>query len=610
MICRFLKSLAWVLFFVSGLTACAQVDTPEPSTQTTTAGHVASKRATLSSASTEVRLFGHAAASARGASTATNNSSNNVSSNGDLWDHLRSNFQLPAAANNPEVQSQIRWYVHHQDYLNRVITRAAPYMYFILEQTQQRNLPAELVLLPIMESAYNPFANSNRGAVGLWQLIHSTAYGFGVKQDWWYDGRRDIYASTNAALDYLTYLQSYFGGDWMLAIAAYDAGEGTLQVAVRKNARQGKNEDFWSLQLPAETRSYVPRLLALAAIINNPGRYSISLPTIDDHPYLQQVDLGAPINLAQAAKLAGMSLGAIKQLNPGYSHVMTGPNGPYRLLLPIDRITSFKENLAANPSLSQKTWEQYKVKKGESLAILANRCNTTVEELAEANELKSHKAPVGKTIMLPMGGSGAALVNQLVTLPNTPTTSPLTKPTGKPDYNAGAQLAALDNTGVVSPNNSAAPMPATTDTASAISTDDSDNDTTSAAPTSKKIVHTVKHGETLMTIARQYRVKVADIQRWNKSVNKSLKPGAKIVVYTKASSQTGTSSKSGKKIAAKKGKAGVKNTKKPKQHVVQSGDTLSGIAKHHGVKTADLKKLNPHTTKGHIKPGQKLVVKN
>ncbi len=240
------------------------------------------------------------------------------SESNDLWDDLRSGFELQHYENSPQVQAQIVWFMHNQGYLNRTTLRAAPYMYYIYQQVKERHLPAELVLLPVLESAYNPFASSNRGAAGLWQLERGTASAFGVKQDWWYDGRRDVLASTNAALDYLTYLQNFFGSNWYLALAAYDSGEGTVQEAMRRNIRSGYNTDFWSLSLPMETQSYVPRLLALAAIIENPQKYSIYLPSISDAPYLGQVDIGGQIDLNKAASLAGISLSELIQLNPGY----------------------------------------------------------------------------------------------------------------------------------------------------------------------------------------------------------------------------------------------------------------------------------------------------
>lgn len=521
MICQLLKSLAWVILFAGGIAACTQVDMPSQMAQSSS-GHLNNNKSVLGHASTNLRLFGQPTATGGGVAPPVRSILSSFSPRPlTLWDHMRQNFKLPQGDNNPEVQAQIRWYVHHQQDLNRTINRAAPYMYFIFEQVQQRNLPAELVLLPIMESAYNPFANSNRGAVGLWQLIHTTAYGLGVKQDWWYDGRRDIYASTNAALDYLTYLQNYFSGNWMLAIGAYDAGEGAIQNAVRRNSKAGRDTDFWSLKLSAETRSYVPRLLALASIINNPAKYSITLPQIDDHPYLQQVDLGAPINLDQAAKLAGLSLGQLKQLNPGYSHMMTGPNGPYKLLLPIDRIVAFKENLAASPGLEKTTWAKYKVKKGDTLTKIAGQYHVGVTELCQTNSIKGHKAPVGRTLMIACGkvyvkpnltevnNNTASAVAQNQNIPNqnvsnqNPNTANLVNLASNEPQNATANPFAPQATSDVGPsNNSFANVPANSNTgvmrkiAAGENTLDNVNDLSQAAK-AKKLAHSKSHGKSV-----------------------------------------------------------------------------------------------------------------
>lgn len=647
--------------------ACAQVDQPASQVRSTPPAHVKTK-ALISHASTSLRLFGHPANSTNASAVgATTNESKDFAEirRRNLWDHMRSAFLLSALDERAEVQAQIKWYARHQQYLNRTINRAAPYMYYILEQVQQRNLPAELVLLPIMESAYNPFANSNRGAVGLWQLIHSTANGFGVKQDWWYDGRRDIYASTNAALDYLTYLQSFFGGNWLLAIAAYDAGEGGVSVAVRRNARDGKNTDFWSLQLPAETRSYVPRLLALACIINNPSKYSLTLPEITDQPYLQQVDLGTPVNLAQAAKLAGMSLAQLKQLNPGYSHTMTGPNGPYKLLLPIDRIAIFKQNLASVPGLTKTTYAHYKVKKHDTLAGIAKRYNTTLLEICEENHLKSHKAPVGKMLMIPTGtelvkphiideiaasmansnasptpaasatntAANSSGVNSNVVADNTTinSNSQIIPPaqnnqaqvpppvTAAPDnYTPVADLVGVnaDNTTRALENSleSNGESPAKVEMETQAQSQESKQE---VVATSKKIIHKVKAGDTLSSIARKYKVKVADLERWNKQKkSKGLKPGAKLVILTAPahpSSEVVTSKATASKVkvtqkkAQKTAKVATKAKPTKNRYVVRAGDTLSSIARHHGVKTSDLIKRNKLAGNA-LKPGQQLVI--
>ncbi len=196
----------------------------------------------------------------------------------NLWDVLREEFTLPHYEDSPAVQAKIEWYMNNQDFLLRSTTRAAPYLYYILQQVKKRHLPAELVLLPIIESGYNPFSLSNAGASGIWQLMPDTASGLGVKRDYWFDGRRDVISSTRAALNYLAYLQSFFEGNWLLAIAAYNTGEGNVLSAIKRNIRDGYDTDFWSLPVAQQTKDYVPSLLAVATIISRPDLYPVYLP--------------------------------------------------------------------------------------------------------------------------------------------------------------------------------------------------------------------------------------------------------------------------------------------------------------------------------------------
>ena len=267
----------------------------------------------------------------------------------NIWDLLRSEFTLYHYENNPDVQVQLHFFMNNPDFLFRSAERAAPYLYYISQQVKKRHLPVEMVLLPMIESAYNPFAYSTAGAGGIWQMMPDTATGFGIKQNWWYDGRRDVIASTKAALDYLVYLGGFFDGNWLLALAAYNTGEGNVLAAIHKNIREGLNTDFWSLPLAQQTRDYVPRLLALAIIIANPERYPIHFPSVHNAPYLAQVDVGRQIDLPHAAYLAGLSISDLKLLNPGYNHTATDPNGPFKLVLPIQNVEQFTENFTRSP---------------------------------------------------------------------------------------------------------------------------------------------------------------------------------------------------------------------------------------------------------------------
>lgn len=319
----------------------------------------------------------------------------------NLWDVLRSEFTLSHHEYNPAVQENIEWLMNDQDFLIRTASRAAPYLYFIHHQVKKHKLPIELVLLPIIESGYNPFIYSTAGAAGIWQMMPDTASGLGIKQDWWYDGRRDVVASTRAALDYLSYLFDFFDGNSLLAIAAYNSGEGAVMSAIRRNIREGKSTDFWSLPLPRETRTYVPRLLALAIIVAHPERYPIKFPAIRNAPYLAQVDVGGQMDLKQAANFAGLSLKNIQQLNPGFNRLVTHPNGPYKLVLPIEHVEQFMAHLANTSLSSHIDWMQYKIKSSDTLDSIAKRFNTTALALREINHLKQGQIKKGMKLVIP-----------------------------------------------------------------------------------------------------------------------------------------------------------------------------------------------------------------
>lgn len=319
----------------------------------------------------------------------------------NLWDVLRDEFSLPHYENNPIVHEKMMWYLDNQVYLLRTVTRAAPYLYYILQQVKKRHLPAEIVLLPIIESGYDPFSLSNVGAAGIWQLMPDTATDRGIKQDWWYDGRRDIIASTRAALNYLVYLENFFNGNWLLALAAYNTGEGNVSAAIKRNIRNGRGTDFWSLPVAQQTRDYVPSLLALAAIISDPDRYPIALPPVKNAPYLAQVDVGSQINLKFAASLAGMSYKALKRLNPGYNRSSTSSRGPHKLILPIVSIIKFTENLLKNPLAGKTDWSKYKIQSGDTLISIAKKFQVSVIALRRMNELKSHMIRPGAILLVP-----------------------------------------------------------------------------------------------------------------------------------------------------------------------------------------------------------------
>ncbi|MDQ7076214.1 MAG: transglycosylase SLT domain-containing protein [Gammaproteobacteria bacterium] len=270
----------------------------------------------------------------------------------NLWQRLRAGFALPSSQHE-NIQAELNWYKQHPNYLKRVSKRAHPYLYAILNEVEARGLPSELALLPIVESAYDPFAYSHGRAAGLWQMIPGTAKRFGLEQNWWLDQRRDVIASTRAALDYLEYLHRYFNGDWLLALAAYNSGEGTVGRAVRKNRKQGKDTDFWSLKLPKETRSYLPKMLALKQIILQPEKFNTQLEAIKNQPFLDTVQIGSQMDLDLAAQLADISIEQIYRYNPAFNRWATPPKGPFELLIPSQNVEKFK--LALTHYSSRKT---------------------------------------------------------------------------------------------------------------------------------------------------------------------------------------------------------------------------------------------------------------
>lgn len=324
----------------------------------------------------------------------------------NIWDTMRSEFTLPHYEDNPRVQNSIDYYMNNQDELYLAAQRAAPYLYYILQQVRERHLPAEVALLPIIESDYNPNNTSSVGAAGIWQLMPATASDEGIKQNSWYDGRRDVVASTKAALNHLAYLSNFFDGNWLLATAAYDTGEGNVLSAIKRNEFSGNNTDYWNLPLSKETRAYVPKLMALAVIISNPKKYPVQLPYVSNAPYLAQVDVGPQISLKQAATLAGLSLPELKHLNSGIKNVSSTPSSAYKLLLPIENVEEFTENLAdktGTTTTPQDTIDfiHHKVKHGETLASLADKFNTSVDNIKRINPDITTSVKSGMNIIIP-----------------------------------------------------------------------------------------------------------------------------------------------------------------------------------------------------------------
>lgn len=319
----------------------------------------------------------------------------------DIWDRLRRGLSLDRRTEQPKVKDYITYFSHNKGYMARVTERSRRYIFHVVEQLEEANLPLELALLPIVESAYDPFAYSHARASGMWQFIPATGRHYGLNQNWWSDGRRGVDQSTRAAIRHFTYLSQEFNGDWELALAAYNAGEGKVRRAVERNRRQGLGTSFWDLKLPRETQRYVPQLLALAEVVSRPDHYGVPLHDIANSPYYTSVDVGSQIGLARAAELADIEVEELYLLNPEYNRWATDPDGDHHLLIPVDKRELFETALAQLPEGQRVSWQRYKIARGDTLSTIARRYETSVAAIRQANKLRSNNIRAGKTLLIP-----------------------------------------------------------------------------------------------------------------------------------------------------------------------------------------------------------------
>ena len=320
---------------------------------------------------------------------------------GDLFDRMRAGFKLEDGADQRAVDQQLRWYASNPVYLQRAFGRADLYLYHIVTELERRGMPLELALLPVVESAFEPYAYSRARASGLWQFIPGTGSRFGLKQDWWYDGRRDIVESTRAALDYLQYLHDEFNGDWLLAVAAYNCGEAMVERAVNMNRAAGRPVDFWNVWLPGETRAYVPKLLAMKRLVRDPETYGLEFSPIPNSPYFSRITTHGQINLKIAAEIAGVSPEELYELNPAFHRWATDPAGPHYLLLPVDVADVFSENLGQLSADQRLGVAHYDVRRGDSVASVARNFHTSVNVIRELNDLLTGGLTVGDDLRVP-----------------------------------------------------------------------------------------------------------------------------------------------------------------------------------------------------------------
>lgn len=321
-------------------------------------------------------------------------------SQNDVWQRIRTGFRMDEdASRNPLVAVHESWFAARPESVRRLAERSRPFLYHIVEELDRRAMPMEIALLPMIESAFDPAALSPSAASGIWQFIPSTGRYFGLKQDAWYDGRRDFTAATNAALDYLGKLYLDFG-DWQLALAAYNCGEGCIARAIQRNVLQGLPTDYASLQLPKETRHYVPKLLALKSLILEPEPHGIDIDLLPDEPYFNQITVHADMDIHSAARLADMSSDEFVALNAAFSRKFIRSDTPVNLLVPVGKTATFQRNLKTG---NWDTWRPYAAKKGERAKAIAKRFKISLARLEEHNQLhtKNGKLVRAQTILVP-----------------------------------------------------------------------------------------------------------------------------------------------------------------------------------------------------------------
>ncbi len=321
----------------------------------------------------------------------------------DLWERIRDDLTFAIPKSYGDIDRYRKRFVNNQYTVNRLSKSGQRYLFHTVKRAEELGVPVELALLPFVESEFDPYAQSLYGAAGIWQFLPATGREWGLKTNWWYDGKRDVIASTEAALNFLIYLHQKFDNDWLLAIAAYNAGPGRVNTAIRENKRKGMATDFWSLRLPKETSAYVPKLLVLCELIKDPSGFGVTLPSIANRPYFTKIETPGQVDLMQAADLAGMTPEAIYELNPGFSQWATDPSGPHYLLLPTGVADRFLIQLLSLEEVELVQWDRYKIKRGDTLTRIAKQYSIEVPVLMEINQMDSDIIYANQEIMVPRG---------------------------------------------------------------------------------------------------------------------------------------------------------------------------------------------------------------
>lgn len=515
----------------------------------------------------------------------------------NLWDQIAVNFEL-IYEHQPHYQDYLNFYLNNPKHFERVSERAQPYLYLIYEAINERGMPMELALLPVIESAFIPYARSNMSAVGLWQFIPSTGRNNNLDQNSWFDGRQDVYLSTQAALNYLERLYNLNDQDWLLALASYNAGYGrVIQAKARlEKERPGTPVTYWNIQpyLPQETRNYVPQLLAVSYLHKYHRDYELPIIPVANEPFLTRIELDQQFNLHQAATLAGVDIELLNHLNPGYLKHVSPPDGPHTLLLPIENAQGFQSALAQPHNLYDIRWQNHRVVAGDTLGKIAQRYGTSVAEIRRLNNLSNNNIRVGLSLTIPIP-AGVSTTTQLATQSNQPVPSdPIVnsassraeQPAQTHQVRPGQSLWTIARDYRVSVNDLAAwndldpQRPLHVGQTLAIAS--APVVATASATTQRQVAHQVQSGDSLWTIAQRYNVSVTELRRWNQlGQNAILQPGQTLNLH-------------------------LPNT--TTEYVVKRGDTLWDIARAFNVNASDILRQNGLSPRGILRPGQILMI--
>jgi membrane-bound lytic murein transglycosylase D len=459
---------------------------------------------------------------------------------GDVLVRIRNNLSLPQVSH-PRIDREIEWLQRNPDYLARVFGRAQRYLHYVANEVESRGLPADLALLPVVESAFNPFAYSRAHASGLWQFIAPTGELYGLRRNYWKDDRRDVLEATRAALDFLTALNERFDGDWFLAIAAYNCGSGNVQRAINRNKALGRRTDFFSLSLPAETRAYVPKLIALAKMVSEPDRYGFYLPPIPDAPYFRVVPTDGPVDLRLMAELAAVDPEELHALNPAWNRWMTDPDGPHRVLVPEVVADGFTSKLVALDGNARARLAVHTVAPGESLASIAGYYKVPESVIDRMNEGPQAGLKAGEALWVPAGdvtqlraGLGSDMERRLHRVKSGESLWSISRRYGM----TVTQLARMNHVSTKATLQPGQRLQVAGSGGSGASASGAGETRTAAVD--GKVRYKVKRGDTLSGIARRYAVTVRELQSWNNmGGSTALRAGQSLTIHVGGGTSVG-----------------------------------------------------------------------